>query len=79
MDVTLFPEVVTRFKLSGGALTSARLKANLSTAAFAQRAGWSLSYQRKLEGQSDTVNEETARTIIQVLQEHGVTTKDTLQ
>jgi len=79
LDLVLFPATMTRYKLDGGSLTLARVKTELSVRAFAHRAGWSLSYQRKLEDVSSTVNEATARAIITVLQECGVTTKDILQ
>lgn len=79
LNLVLFPKVVTRYKLDGGALTQARAKTGLSVRAFAHKAGWSLSYQRKLEDISETINEDNAKAIITVLQECGVTTKDTLQ
>lgn len=78
LDLTLFPTVVTRYKLDGEALTRARAATKLSVRAFAHKAGWSLSYQRKLEAAAETVNEANAKTIITVLQDCGVITKDVL-
>jgi len=78
MDVVLFPEIITRFSIDRKALLRARLRSGLSVREFARRAGWSEGYQRKLESSTSSVSEETAKTLLQVLREASVVTKDIL-
>ena len=80
MKVEVFPAIEVRYSLDSHNLYSVRQRASLSAAAFAKLAGWSTAYQRKLEaGRVKTVSEETARTILTVLRERGIITKDVLQ
>jgi len=77
MDAVIFPESETRFVIDHRAMTLALSKTGLSTREFARRAGWSRSYQRKIEsGDVRTVTEENAKVILQVLREAGVRTRD---
>ena len=78
MDARIFPKSETRFTVDAASLLSAIAKTGLSTREFARRAGWSRSYQRKLEaGEIRSVTEANADVILTVLREAGVTTKDT--
>lgn len=79
MDATLFPTMVTRFLLDSRALVRARAKSGLSAREFGRRSGWTEGYQRKLESSTESVAEETAKTILQVLREAGVVTKDVVR
>lgn len=76
MDIAIFPQTITRYRLDRDALTRARCAAGLSPGAFARRAGWSLTYQRRLEENVETVDADKVTVILTVLKESGVMTKD---
>ena len=78
MDVTIFPSFEKSFLLDKNALRRSRLGTGMSIREFARRAGWSRSYQERLELKDGikTVSEATASTILTVLRESGLTTRD---
>lgn len=77
VDAKIFSDPELRFPVNRAALISARQIAGLSKSEFAKKAGWSRSWQQKLEnGSAKTVSEETVDVIMEVLSEHGVSTLD---
>ena len=77
-SLEVFPTAEIRFTVDGVALARARSFAGLSCRGFAQLAGWTASYQRKLEGPVRSVKREVAETILTVLVERGHITADNL-
>ena len=77
VNVCIFSNEETRYDISGIALKTARTIADVSMAEFARRAGWSRPYQMRLErGEVKSVNQDVAKTILQVLREAGLVTID---
>ena len=75
----VFVEKEVRYKIDGAALLASRAAVKLSRRTFAKRAGWSVSWQQKLEtGDVMTVAQETAEVILLTLQEAGSTIKEEL-
>lgn len=74
----LFSEPVSflRFGLNGARLVELRFAVGMGAAEFARRAGWSRSYQRKLEQSTISVSEETKEVVLQVLRESGEVGED---
>ncbi len=76
LTITIF-ESENRYKIYPNELIQARTEANLTQARFAKVAGWTRSYQAKLEsGAFKTVSEEKRNTILEVLKRHKVFTED---
>ena len=76
--IEAFPSAEVRVTVDGFQLARARSLCGLTYKAFAEKAGWSVSYQRKLEGPARTVSLETAQTCLQVLRETGGETADNI-
>jgi len=78
-DVKLFGEMQPRYQVNGEEIGALREKAGLSLRAFARRVGWSASYQQTIErGSAHTIGLETAECIIQLFEELGILTADSL-
>ncbi len=76
MNVQIFTKL-NRYELSPNHLIQARNEAVLTQAEFARLAGWTRSYQSRLEtGISKTVSEETRNVILEVLKRAGISTED---
>lgn len=76
---SIFGEAEIRYKFDGTKFALARVYAEISAREFASFAGWSQSYQYKLEsGKVASVNAETAETIMEVFARFGFYTKDEL-
>lgn len=66
----IFSSKSVRYTLDPEQFSLARTRTRMSQRTFAERAGWSQPYQCALEsGKYDTISEETAETILQVLRE----------
>ncbi len=74
----IFTNVEIRVKIDGYQLKALRDAKGLKLAAFARVAGWTTTYQYKLETQVKTVKLETAETIIETLERFGVATLDSV-
>lgn len=67
---SIFAEPQVRYRLDYRAFTQSRKSLGISGRKFARLAGWSQSYQSKLEsGSIETVSEDTADTIVTVIRE----------
>ena len=77
-SIEMFPGAEVRVTVDGFQLARARSLCGLTFKAFADKAGWSASYQRKLEGPARTVSLETAQTCLQVIRETGGDTADNI-
>lgn len=76
MDIEIFEEE-SRYKLSPNHLIAARNETGLTQKEFALQAGWSRSYQSKLEGGMFlTVSTDTRAVILGVLKRFNITTRD---
>lgn len=64
--------VIVRYPLNGEELIKQRKAFKLSSYEFARLAGWSRSYQRKLEGETVSISKDTKEVIETVLREAGV-------
>jgi len=79
VDTKLFGDMELRYQVNGEAIGELRMKAGLSVRAFARRIGWSASYQQTIErGSAHSVSLETAECIIQLFEELGILTSDSL-
>ena len=66
-----------RFAVDGLTVKKLREAIGVSNREFARRAGWSRTYQGRLEkGEFRTVSNDTASTILKVFEELGITTRD---
>ncbi len=74
----VFGKLCPRVEIDGFQLAAIRDEIDFKSSAFARAAGWSNVYQHKLENSIKSVPLEVAETILQVLDERKVTTKDCL-
>lgn len=71
-DLFSEPQIFVRYALNKQRMMDLRKGAGMSISEFARRAGWSRSYQRKLESDLvSTVTEDTKETILSVFREVG--------
>lgn len=77
-EIELFPSAEVRFAVDGFALARVRTICGLTLRSFSDLAGWSVSYQRKIEGPTRTISQENANVILRVLREQGFDTSDNL-
>ena len=79
-ELKVFPKMQVRYCLNATVLESVRTRLGITQREFAEMAGWSQTRQRQLEGgKVETVNQEVAGTILQVISDFGGTTEDVLQ
>jgi hypothetical protein len=77
-SMEIFPKAEIRYTIDGWELSRARSIVGLTLRSFADLAGWSISYQRKLEGPARSVLADTAEAILRVFSEAGYETADNL-
>lgn len=79
IDVSIFSEKHVRYRVDHSKFTRARSVIRIGVAEFARNAGWSTSYQYKLEdGSVKTISADVADVILEVFARFGYFTNDEL-
>lgn len=74
----VFGDPIYRIGFNGFQLAAIREDMGIKLSSFARTAGWSNSYQHKLENKVKTISLEVAEVVVQTLERFGCTTDDCL-